>query len=223
MKKFIALVGAALLSAVVFAENTMHFGAYFPLASFKASPEDEDYTVDLGESGVGGSFDYTHVADGGFTFKVGVGLAHVSTSDVVSAINGDDLGGVDFDTVFGWGGSFIHDERMTLSFTGNLGFRIQSLSASEDVKVSGVTVARGYETDFFSILCYIGPEISYTYRFNDHLGAFANFGIFYNIGYSYYSTSDVEYNGTTLYYGDDDTIITKGFIFQPKLGISVTF
>ena len=223
MKKLIALVAAAVLSAsAVFAENTFHIGAYFPISPLTVSDED-DVDYDFSSMSFGGGFDFTHVADGGFTFKVGMGLAYASSDDVEGWASGDALGGFDFDLGFGLGGSFIHNERMTLSLTGNFGLRVQDLYETEsyDFKVAEVDV----DTDFFSLLFYIGPEISYTFRFNDHIGLFANFGIFYNFGISDYSV-DAEINGKSLEdftgkkYGKD--FFTTGFNFQPKIGLAVT-
>ena len=221
MKKIIALVAASVLaSATVFAENTFHIGAYFPISPLTAS--DCEYDNDIKTSGFGGGFDFTHVADGGFTFKVGLDVGHVSTSDVKSVIEQKDLGGVDVALGFGFGGSFIHNERMTLSLTGDFGFRMQYLSETDTIDLH--YASGDVDTSVLSFLFYIGPEISYTFRFNDHVGLFANFGIFYNVGLANNDVSiSGSYSGDKYNFGDaGDTYFAKGFTFQPKIGVAFT-
>ena len=70
------------------------------------------------------------------------------------------MSGIDFDVGIGLGASFIHNEKMTLSLLGDLGCRIHSMS--ED------------DVDMTSVLFYVGPEIAYTFRFNERIGLFAN-------------------------------------------------
>ena len=221
MKKLIALVAAALLSAsAVFAENTFHIGTYFPISPLTIS--DGDYDADFSTSGFGGGFDFTHVADGGFTFKVGLDFGYVSTDDVKSALKGNDLSGLDFALGFGLGGSFIHDERMTLSLTGTFGLRGQYLWETDSIDLYYATA--DVDTSVFGFLFYIGPEISYTFRFNDHVGLFANFGIFYNVGVATYdvSTSSYSGSGSDKEYNYDNGYFASGFTFQPKIGVAFT-
>ena len=220
MKKIIALVaGLAMSMTAVFAENTIHLGAYFPLdkANYDGSG--------VFSTGVGGALDYTHVADGGFTWKAGLGLNTLKTDDVeVDDTKLDD--GVDFNLGLGFGWSFIHDEKMTFSVTGDFGLRFGGFDKKIDYQIGGVTVAEAkYRLD--KIVFYIGPEATFTYRFTDHLGAFGAFGIFYQK-----SLGDQEFNveydlkvkdeNVNLVSGKEKMPIS-GFIFQPKLGLSWTF
>ena len=218
MKTIIASVAAVALSvSAVFAENTLHIGMYVPISNLTAA--EGSASTAFATTGFGGSLDYTHVAGSGFTFKIGLGVAGANSSNM-KTVRGKDLSGTDFDLGLGFGGSVIHDEKMTLSLTGNLGFRIQQLSGNDTF-----TEYKNYRSDTYDIdtemvsfLFYIGPEISYTFRFNRHIGLFANFGIFYNTGESSYLTigapSEIKF---------DFTYTTSGFNFQPKFGLAVTF
>ena len=117
MKKLLALVAASLLSLSSFAENTFHVGAFFPVTIL-----DIDGESVVSET-AGAAFDFTHVADCGFTFKAGAGCGF-GLSDIEDT-KGDSLTWFDLDFSAGFGGSFIHDEKMTLSLLGDIGLRIQ--------------------------------------------------------------------------------------------------
>ncbi|WP_191013562.1 hypothetical protein [Treponema zioleckii] len=208
MKKLLALAAVAIFSvSALFAENTFHVGTYFPITNLTVSDDDTDSETDFSSTGVGAFFDYTHVANGGFTFKIGTGIAYASTSDVKSYVNNEDLSGVDFDFFVGLGGSPIHNEKMTLSITGNTGLRVQNLSKTETFLGSEIT------TDTLSILFFIGPEVSYTIRFNEHVGLFGNLGVLYNVGVAAFKEID------------DDVRVgyaATGFNIQPKIGVAFT-
>lgn len=197
MKKILALVAASLLSFSSFAENTFHVGAFFPVTIL-----DIDGESVVAET-AGAAFDFTHVADCGFTFKAGAGFGF-GLSDIEDA-KGDDLTWFDLDFSAGFGGSFIHDEKMTLSLLGDIGLRIQGGGESAD----------GNGVDYIPVMFYFGPEVSFTYRFTPHVGLFANLGVFYAIG----STS-VELKTASETVSDD--LSTSGFIVQPKFGVAFT-
>ena len=197
MKKILALVAASLLSLSSFAENTFHVGAFFPVTIL-----DIDGESVVAET-AGAAFDFTHVADCGFTFKAGAGYGF-GLSDIEDA-KGDNLTWFDLDFSAGFGGSFIHDEKMTLSLLGDIGLRIQGGGESAD----------GNSVDYIPVMFYFGPEVSFTYRFTPHVGLFANLGVFYAIG----STSaEITSAGETF----SDDLSTSGFIVQPKLGVAFT-
>jgi hypothetical protein len=221
MKKLVALAAAAVISsAAVFAENTFHFGLYFPISSFTVQSLTDDDFDDLAlfTTGVGGSVDFTHVADSGFVFKVGMGLAAAFTDDILT-YEGDDFSGTDFEMGLGLGGSFIHNERMTLSLTGNFGYRIQSFSESGSEKIYGTKTK--YDNSWTSVLFYVGPELSFTYRFNEHFGIFASVGVFANIGATI-NDYKVENKDFDIDEEDTDGYFTTGSNFQPKIGVSIT-
>lgn len=215
MKKIIALVAATVLSATaVFAENTLHIGLGIPISPFTLSNDGDD--VDFSQTGFDFAFDYTHVSESGFAFKVGFdGGAAICSSDFKDA-EGDDLVGVDFAFGLGFGGSPIHNEKMTLSILGDLGFRFQDFDM-------GTEKEGNYRIEDWSLaqfIFYVGPEVAYTFRFNNHIGLFANLGIFYNVGASlYFYSSQSKEEPSWL----DDTFTVKGLTIQPKLGLAVTF
>ena len=228
MKKIIALVAAAAFYATAaFAEKTIHIGVLFPfsdlnISGFAAPSIDSSGNTiaaygaggDFSSSGAGGSLGYTYVADGGFTFKLGVGLAGISTSDI-RTISGKNLTGVDFDLGLGLGGSFIHNERMTLSLTGDFGFQLKFLSGTESQEDGWGS--HDIDTEILSAMFYIGPELSYTFRFGEHVGMFVSLGYFYNIGSSTY-----QYDARDPSSSEDD-FTTSGFSFHPKFGLSISF
>ncbi len=102
--------------------------------------------------------------------------------------------------------------------TGNFGYRIQSFSDSGSVGTGYAKIE--YDDSWVSVLFYIGPELSFTYRFNEHFGLFASVGVFANIGLTI-NDYKVEDN-----YGDeisgDKWYFATGGNFLPKIGVSVT-
>jgi len=207
MKKVISMVAAALISVTAaFAENTFHLGAYFPIHSFEIEGEDISSTI------YGASFDYVHVAESGYTWKIGLEYGKASTSDLKSVVKDEDLTGFDFEMEAGFGASFIHNERMTLSLTGNLGFRVEILGADESVPGDNVSTTYG-ETIVFG-----GPQVSFTYRFNPHIGLFADLGLFYNTGAVVFEVSS---DNNSVDASDDENV--TGFSVVPKFGVAFTF
>lgn len=192
MKKLllIAVVFALSLTAV-FAENTFNVGTYFPLSSLTAN--EQEFTT----RGFGAFVDYTHIAEKGFTFKLNAGIARAMEEGLSRNIKGLDLDGT-----CGFGYSPLHNDKMFLSIYLDAGARLQAFS-EEYSKTDLITV--------FMPMFYTGPEVSYTFRFNEHVGICANLGIFYSVG-----TCEVE-RGREVF-----EEIFSGFTFQPKVGITFT-
>ncbi|MBQ2356706.1 MAG: hypothetical protein II397_12945, partial [Treponema sp.] len=71
MKKLLLGFVAALLSASVFA-GEFHLGTYFPVT--KLDVDFDDGKEDFDASGFGIKFDYTHITDSNFTWKVGTAI-----------------------------------------------------------------------------------------------------------------------------------------------------
>lgn len=196
MKKILTIIAAAVFSvSSIFAENAIHLGGSIPSGSFTTDAEGVD--LDMSTSGFVFAFDYTHIADAGFTWKIGFDAGSISGDyDVAKNV---DFEGAFFDSEIGFGYSFIHNEKMTLSLTGNLGFDFFTLTT--DVSFVG---------DSATLLFHIGPEVSFTYKFLSHFGVFGNLGLYYATG----STT-----GDSI----DDSYSTSGVIFKPKFGIAIPF
>ncbi|HBB13891.1 MAG TPA: hypothetical protein DCZ76_06385 [Treponema sp.] len=209
MKKLLLALVAALLSASVFA-GEFHLGTYFPVT--KLDVDFDDGKEDFDASGFGIKFDYTHITDSNFTWKVGTAIGYTRSSDI---IDGEKKGGLDYDVGGGLGWTFINTPNMTLSLTGNIGSHMLYFSASDSEYESGVKIS--YDAKFTSYLLYIGPEVSFTYRFTDKLGAYAGLGLYYSFG-----TTSVDYkvSGGGISYSDNDSYTTTGFIYMPSLGVS---
>lgn len=209
MKKLLVALAAALLSASVFA-GEFHLGTYFPVT--KLDVDFDDGKEDFDASGFGIKFDYTHITDSNFTWKVGTAIGYTRSSDI---IDGEKKGGLDYDVGGGLGWTFINTPNMTLSLTGNIGSHMLYFSASDSEYESGVKIS--YDAKFTSYLLYIGPEVSFTYRFTDKLGAYAGLGLYYSFG-----TTSVDYkvSGGGISYSDNDSYTTTGFIYMPSLGVS---
>jgi hypothetical protein len=217
MKRLLALVATAMLTTFAFAENTVHLGAFFPI--HPATLGQDGQTADLSSSGFGVNVDYTHVCDGGFTFKFDLGLARTSTKDLWD----ESLSGVNFlgDVGFGW--SFIHDEKMTLTLTGNIGLSGCSYKLEEKYNTTSYssTVVADRERKLTLTEFYFGPEIAFTYRFNKHFGAFADVGLFYATGSADYK--DKAYALGNKLYERSESLDISGLLFVPKAGMSFTF
>ena len=217
MKRLLALVASAMLTTFAFAENTVHLGAFFPI--HPATLKSDGVSKDLSSTGVGGTVDFTHVCDSGFTFKFDLGLARASTKDLWDeSVSGVNLLG---DVGFGW--SFIHNEKMTLTLTGNIGLSICSYKLEEKYTTTSYssTVVADRERKLTPIEFYFGPEIAFTYRFNKHFGAFADVGFFYATG-SAKLKNKAEALGTKLY-DTSASLDISGLLFVPKAGMSFTF
>lgn len=209
MKKIISLVVAALISVTAsFAERTFHLGAYFP---FSSGSYDDGGDIDFKTRGVGFYFDSTRVADSGFTVKPYFGIGGMGTrqDDFKNSLGLEKIGGVDLDLGVGLGGSPIHNDRMTLSILGDLGVRAQI--GSETESYSGIDV----DFTFLDVLFYVGPEIAYTIRFNEHVGLFANVGVFFNIGLAGFEVELLGASGDTSGFAGVFTVL-------PRVGLSFT-
>ena len=200
MKKLIAMAAALLLSAsAMFAENAFHLGLAIPFGSVTT---DDD--VDLSSSAYDFYADWTHIADGGFTFNLN--LAGGSGSIEYKDAKDFDIDVSDFFFGAGFGYSFIHDEKMTLSLTGDFGFDF--LFGSKD------------SVDVLNLEFYLGPKVSFTYKILKHFGVFVNAGLYYAAGYTalsrpYYNTS---YGYSTTKTEDWNN---TGVIFRPEFGIAI--
>ena len=209
MKKLLLVLASALLSASVFA-GEFHLGTYFPVT--KLDVDFDDGKEDFDASGFGIKFDYTHITDSNFTWKVGTAIGYTKSSDI---IDGEKKGGLDYDVGAGLGWTFINDPKMTLSLTGNIGTHMLYFSVTDSEYESGIKIS--YDAKSISYLFYIGPEVTFSYRFTDKFGAYAGLGIYYSFG----STSfDYKVSAGGYSVSDNDSYTTTGFIYMPSLGVS---
>jgi hypothetical protein len=148
-----------------------------------------------------------------------LGLARANTKDLWD----ESVSGVNFlgDAGFGW--SFIHNEKMTLTLTGNIGLSICSYKLEEKYTTTSYssTVVADRERKLTPIEFYFGPEIAFTYRFNKHFGAFADVGFFYATG-SAKLKNKAEALGIKLY-DTSASLDISGLLIVPKVGVSFTF
>ncbi len=202
MKKLLVVLAAAFLATSVFA-GELHFGTYFPVTKLDVDSDSDDDDFDA--NGFGIKFDYTHITDSNFTWKVGTAIGYTRSKDIV---DGETKGGIDYDVGGGLGWTFINDPKMTLSLTGNIGSHVMYFSVSED----------DIDAKINTYLFYLGPEISFTYRFTDKMGVYAGLGLYYSFGTT---SMDIDIDlGGGLKASVDDSYSTKGFIYMPSLGVS---
>lgn len=216
MKKIFAFVFAAAACAFsAFADNALNIGSYYPVAAL--SFDDENVTT----AGAGVSLDYTHVSDGGFTWKIGSAIAVISTEDIKTVSGEDEMGGIDFDFGAGFGYAFVNDDFLNVSLFGDIGIRGQSVI--EDAQITVADNRYDVVQEVTAGLFYIGPEISVTFKFAKHFGLFANIGLFYATGSTDCKVT-YELNGREIStMGTSDSYETSGLIFQPKFGVSILF
>ncbi|MBQ4379111.1 MAG: hypothetical protein II821_07955 [Treponema sp.] len=199
MKKLLALAAAAVLSVTAaFAENQIHLGLAIPVQSLTIEYPLKD--LDCSVAGCDFAFDYTHIARSGFTFKVGFDSGYISTtSDDFSK----DYSGSNFAFGFGFGGSVIHDDRFTLSVLGSFGLDLFTVDPENSAIDDGL-----------GILFYIGPEVTFTFKFADHVGIFADLPLLYAAGTFY---------PPTLSSDTTDSYTMAGVIVKPRLGVTFAF
>ncbi|MBR0032844.1 MAG: hypothetical protein IJP61_11255 [Treponema sp.] len=207
MKKIIAIVFAAVLASAAFAENTFHLGLYAPISKFDIDDND------VASVGVGGTLDYTHVFDNGFTLKVGFDAGFVRSDIVKTSYRKDEaINGVDFALGVGVGGSFLHNDRFTLSLLCDFGYRMQIGYVKEEY-----LLWRDLETVSATFVFSVGPELVFTFRFNNHIGLFISENVLLDLGATAFR---IENNGKELY--KSDALRTVGITTTPKIGLAIT-
>ena len=195
MKKVLALVIALLISSsAAFAECVFHIGLAIPSSSLSDSDNNS-----VNSFGGGFYFDFTRIADAGFTFNVTTSIGPTSISGDYSSSS---LSATEYSFGAGFGYSFLHDQKKTLSLTGNFGFDFMT----GDDSVSGVKI------DYSSVLFYIGPKVSFTYKFLSHFGVFGNVGL-------YLATGSADTKTSITSKKNDNSI--SGIIFSTNLGIAI--
>ncbi|MCR5605965.1 MAG: hypothetical protein K6F69_04005 [Treponema sp.] len=208
MKKLVCLLATAILAISAFAENIINLGAYIPTSKLTLSQNNAD--VDVSNSGIGGFVDITHIADSGFTFKIGAGIGKAK-SDLNYNSEYFDIeidNGYDVNLFLGLGCSFINNGNFKLSLTGNLGFTYDDFSEETSYDITAYL-------DYYEV--YLGPELYCTYLFNEKVGLFADLGIYYNIGSGSYGA---DYNNNVSIFGYDFDV--SGVSFLPKFGLSIS-
>lgn len=218
MKKSISVAVFSIFVAVIsvmpaFAENTFHIGAYAPYSHVNT---DDSYQndIDISEFGVGFEFDFTHVADSGFTVVPEMAIGYLGAkSDWIPSLADLRMEGGDYKLGVGLGGSFIHSEKTTFSWLGNLGYRIQCCAAKKKVEGS-------YEisSELFVFWWYIGTEFAFTHRFTEHLGMFFNVGFYCNAGITAYDVDD----SISSTYDTSSQGIGAALTCEPRIGIAIT-
>ena len=200
MKKFLNVMAVSLILAATFvskafAESTFHIGAYAPFSSVTTDDEYQN-EFKISESGLGFTFDFTHVAESGFTVAPELSIGYLSAkSDWIPTL------------------ADIHNEKTTFSWLGKLGHRIQYCDIAENIGT--VNEING---SLFVLWWSVGTEFAYTHRFTERFGFFINVAFFCNIGVTIYEADDVRYNTYDMMSDGVGAALTV----QPKAGISIT-
>lgn len=71
--------------------------------------------------------------------------------------------------------------------------------------------------DFKAFVFYAGHELSFTFRFNDHLGLFISENVLLDFGATAFK---IENDGKELY--KSDALRTVGITTTPKIGLAIT-
>lgn len=218
MKKFLNVMAVSLILAATFvskafAESTFHIGAYAPFSSVTTDDEFQN-EFKISESGLGFTFDFTHVAESGFTVAPELSIGYLrAKSDWIPTLADKVMDGMDIEWSVGLGGSFIHNEKTTFSWLGKLGHRIQYCDIAENIGT--VNEING---SLFVLWWSVGTEFAYTHRFTERFGFFINVAFFCNIGVTIYEADDVSSNTYDMMSDGVGAALTV----QPKAGISIT-
>ncbi|MBR4374915.1 MAG: hypothetical protein IKP49_11200 [Treponema sp.] len=218
MKKFFMLAAFSLILAANFvseasAENMFHIGGCVPF-SHARTRDSNLYRINISESGVGFSFDFTHVADCGFTIApwITAGLIRAK-SDWIPSLADTYMTGFENSMGIGLGGSPIHNEKRTLTVLGKLGFRSQDCDIEKDIRTS-----KEIHATLITFCFSIGTEIIYTQRFTEHIGMFFSTEFYLGAGEIRYEVTDAE-NQTYRRKSSGGGVQST---FQPRIGLAVT-
>ncbi|MCR5766139.1 MAG: hypothetical protein K6G09_09220 [Treponema sp.] len=200
MKKLLLLISVfIILCASVFADHSLHAGLMYSYFTGKDRIKEFNEPDKISTSGFGFCFDYAYERSNGLVFKAGGDISSMKFTYDMGDLEIDK--GIEADIYFGLGYGFIKKGNMSLFFTGNAGVKGDLFCENGTNHLERVLV-----------MFTVGPELSFNYRFNTHLGLFANAGAMFNIGSS---------NGQAIPSWIQTDVY--GFSFPVKAGISYTF
>lgn len=181
--------------------STFHVGGAAPLASLSDNSRN-----DFSSSGFDFYADFTRILENGFTFYVNATAGVVTASASADGLS-DDIDMTDFSFGAGLGYSFIHDEKKNLSLTGEAG--IEMLSGNKNIYTIGTQLSK---LDVSTTVFYIGPKISFTYKFASHFGIFANAGLYFATGSNKFEVKDLNLSSEKS---------ISGVLFRPEFGVAI--
>jgi len=171
MKKIITLVLAlAMVSTAAFAKKwTNNIGLGFDMAFSSLEFDEDSYDIEpINENGFGLSVTYVGFHQNGFCVKADESIGVVNGKQ-----DGESVTGSYNNLTFGAGWALVHDEKVTFTVTGMLGFDLSTYE--EEEKYLGVTTE--YTHTFLSFS--IGADAFFSYRLKENFGLFANLGIYF--------------------------------------------
>lgn len=232
-KKFLVLAAASVLLSSAFAENSLHFGLdvpytveYNPSGCFADFIRDYDdipikSTDELGNiSSIGAGFDFAFVHASrisGYTYKFGIDYAGLTS--YIPLID-QTMEGFQFTLSAGFGYTLFIRENFLVQITGNFGIKITSLYNSflMEARNSFSHEINDYDIIFNYVNFFLGPEVSVSYRFNNHVGIYGSLYFGYMKSNCDFSIENVT-TGNELEAGFDSNQLT----LQPKIGLEIIF
>ena len=138
-------------------------------------------------------------------------------------ISAGDFAGVDFS--FGVGKALVRNEKLTLALTGIVGTVVCVTSENEkkypiDIFGSKSVVketSSGYVTGG-----KIGADLTAIVHLSQHVGVFANAGLYYFVAGSG-GKKETKYSDGSKENENTDVVMFNGCVFNPSLGVSITF
>ena len=165
--------------------------------------------------------DALFITDSDLVFKGSLGTKFPwSESDDSEFLSKTDYAGVDFS--FGIGKALVRNEKLTLAVTGIVGAIVCQTSESEEKTDLGTSVI---ETTSHSYVGggKIGADLTAIIHVTQKVGVFANAGLYFTIG-GFGNIAETKYHdGSGKTEENSDVTMFDGCIFNPSLGVSITF
>lgn len=216
MKKLLLLIPAFFILAfqAPASDQLLQFGLSLPFSTLSSSRLRPDVDSDI--YGAGLSFTFVNIADRGFTLRLSTDNYYAWDSKMKSGGKNFDGRGMDF--FAGIGGALIHDERMSLTLTGNIG--TSSITTKCSKKIPGEYYTEYLDTEISSTIFSVGPNVCFTYRLNGNAGLFAELGAYCSLGScSITSNKSTPENPSS----DSEDKSVSGWTIKPRLGFSFIF
>ena len=221
----IALMLAVCASSIAVAEKpasmTVYLGASFPQTTFTGDDFDDDIT----QTGVAGQLGYLMAWQNGVTFRFDATIGVGKTDD----ISGEEEKASDMLYGVGLGYTFFREQRWNLTLTGDVGVGMYRYAyafeqtVSSNVSGYNYSVTSRYDWDMFGVYFALGASAAASFRFTDHLGAYAHLGIYKILGGNEYDSLKVTPKGGRSSSYSDTLPIDGNIRLQPAIGLCWKF
>ena len=166
--------------------------------------------------------DVLFVNDSNLALKWSLG-AKFPWSEKGELIPAGDFAGVDFS--FGVGKALVRNEKLTLALTGIVGTVVCVTSETEKeypIDIFGPKSVVKETSSGYVAGGKIGADLTAIVHLSQHVGVFANAGLYYFVAGSG-GKKETKYSDGSKETDNSDVVMFNGCTFAPSLGVSITF